>query len=104
MGACEIAPTSTTCGAPMCAGGMLTGAGKCNGTGMCALPAPMSCAPYACNSAGVACWTTCTLSQGCAMGHWCANNMCVAQLGPGMPCMANYQCLSGTCSGSGFCA
>jgi hypothetical protein len=67
----------TVCGAPSCAGALLTPAPHCDGKGSCAAPDHVSCAPYQC--AAAACLTACKADADCAQGHACKAGACVAK-------------------------
>lgn len=94
-GACQLHPSGTTCGSPICQGTVLK-TPNCNGSGTCTTPATgQDCFPYACS--GGACKATCTSNGDCASGRVCVSGACIAPLANAAPCTAGTQCQSGQC-------
>jgi hypothetical protein len=74
LGACRLQVTGTSCGNPSCNNGLLTPAGKCNGSGTC-LPGTTSgpCPGSLPCASTIACATGCTdrSTDGCPSGFKC---------------------------------
>jgi MYXO-CTERM domain-containing protein len=69
---------------------------SCDGFGGCvADSAPVSCAPYACNT-GV-CRTSCATDAECSTNAYCNAGICHPQGGQGAVCAAAAECASGFC-------
>ncbi len=103
-GACEEVSPGTACGMPTCMNASLTLAGTCDGNGNCGTATPTNCAPYACNTQGNACRTSCFGGSGtndCSTGNYCTGSgptgTCVPQLAMGATCTASYECTNGMC-------
>lgn len=60
------------------------------------------CDGYACNAAGDACLTTCSLDADCGQGHYCAGQSCALKKNQGDSCDASNECLTGPCT-DGYC-
>jgi hypothetical protein len=72
--------TRTVCaGAATCVDDVAIAAPICNGSGACAAPLPVSCAPYACQS-GV-CPSACATNADCVAGNVCFQGHCAQRLG-----------------------
>jgi hypothetical protein len=102
-----VYPTSTTpcgqSGSSCVDSGIVTNA--CNGAGACAPNSTPCDNHYACNAAGTACLTTCSVITDCASGFYCNTGACLAQHATG-PCSSDEICTSGICGVSGtghFC-
>jgi hypothetical protein len=95
-GSCSYAPTSTACGSAGCnPSGQSQAAGTCNGTGLCSMPAPISCKTGGTCSAG-GCSCPASLPNECG-------NACVDIKTDNKNCGAcSHDCLGGTCLG-GLC-
>jgi hypothetical protein len=99
-GACTYTGAGIACGVGSCRAGVLTHS-YCDGAGTCAPYTPTPCpGDFACNSAGTACITTCTVPSDCVTGFYCAAPNCVPQQARGT-CAANDVCLSGFCGATG---
>jgi len=99
-GACQNAPTSTSCGAAMCnSDGTFSPAGNCDGAGTCR-QVPASCGHYVCRAN--ACLTTCTGDGDCVTGDTCQSGSCTNLKPLGAACVAGTECLSTFCA-EGFC-
>jgi len=99
-GACQLHPSGTNCGSPICQGTVLK-TPVCNGSGTCSTPASgQECAPFACS--GGACKTSCTTNGDCASGRVCMEGLCISPLQNGAACTAGSQCQSGFCA-DGVC-
>jgi hypothetical protein len=81
-GACRLQPAGVACAPGGCSGWTETGPGACNGAGVCAAPASRDCAPYLCS--GAACGTSCTSSDQCKGGNYCAAGGCVPLTRPAL--------------------
>ncbi len=99
LGACENAPTSTSCGTGACTGATFTPVGACDGDGACR-QIPTSCAPYLCG--GTACLTTCVSDLDCVTGYNCLAGSCTNLLPDSAACTRNTECISGHCT-DGYC-
>lgn len=73
-GNCAPVAAGTLCTSASCSGSAFTPAGTCDGAGSCGAPLTLSCAPYACTTAG--CKSACTTSTDCAAGHACVAGQC----------------------------
>ena len=103
-GACIYPGTGTSCGNDFCGADKLTQR-SCNGAGTCVAGAAMDCSNnFGCDTAGVACNTSCANTSDCAGGYVCNSNACVAPLTVGN-CTENDDCYSGRCGikGVGNC-
>jgi len=71
---------TTSCGADSCTvDKRFQKHGACDGKGGCAMPDPAGCIPFACDTAGKACFTACTKDDDCADTYKCdtATSKCV---------------------------
>jgi hypothetical protein len=102
---CNLYDSTTVCSASICAGGILTSLGWCDGAGTCSAVTPTPCDPYLCNPAGTDCLTSCTTSADCSANSFCdGTGACVAKLADGATCAIGLQCQSGFCpSQDGVC-
>jgi hypothetical protein len=66
-------------GAASCVDDVAIAAPVCNGSGACAAPAPVSCAPYACQAGS--CPSACTSNADCVAGNVCFQGRCAQRLG-----------------------
>jgi hypothetical protein len=98
-GACQYAPTSTSCGTATCTGASFTPVGNCDGAGACKQTST-SCGHYVCGAG--ACLTTCTRDQDCVTGETCQANSCTSLKPLGTACTLPTDCLSGFCT-EGVC-
>jgi hypothetical protein len=99
-GNCQKYPDGTPCGQGTCAGDSIQGAKACQ-AGRCTEAAPVSCAPYSCNSAEATCFGVCTSDSQCS-GRPCIERSC----GPkplGAACVSAPDCQSGFCAGGVCC-
>ena len=80
---------------------MATPAGACNGQGTCVVGSVTPCAPYVCNTAGTACFSSCTADAQCLPPNACSGNMC-GKKPLGGRCTLGIECQSGNCI-EGFC-
>jgi len=99
-GACQYAPTSTSCGVASCTGAIFTPVGNCDGAGLCKRT-PTGCGRYVCGSNN-ACLTTCTKNEDCIAGDTCQSGSCTNLKPLGTACVAGAECLSGACT-EGYC-
>jgi hypothetical protein len=102
---CNVYPSGTECAATGCSAGMSSDASSCDGDGTCVPSNPVACAPYACDSAGSACLTTCTTNVDCDASSYCnTSGACVAKKALGDGCGDAGECQSGFCPGDdGVC-
>ena len=101
QGQCKYPDTTTSCGAPSCAGGEITKK-ACDGKGGC-VDEKQSCGGFACNAAGDACKTTCAAKSDCVGAFECVGGVCSNPQPLGSPCGQNDKaCQSGFCR-DGFC-
>jgi MYXO-CTERM domain-containing protein len=77
---CAFPDASTSCGEAICADGMASAPGQCDGTGTCSAGASESCSPYACGED--ACLQSCEGDEDCASGFVCAGGACEEPLIP----------------------
>ncbi len=98
-GACQNAPTSTSCGTATCSGATFTPTGNCDGAGSCK-QTPTSCGHYACGAS--ACLTTCANDGDCISGDSCQSGSCTNLKPLGTACVGGAECLSGFCT-EGYC-
>jgi len=97
-GACRVnAPSGVTCGASTCAttsSGAELSRSLCDGIGAC-VASKVACAPYACNSGGTACATSCAVDTDCASSHYCDGSACAPKKSNGAVATASRECASG---------
>ncbi|HVW27339.1 MAG TPA: MYXO-CTERM sorting domain-containing protein [Polyangiaceae bacterium] len=74
--ACTLPGADVTCGRGFCLDGAATAAPACRGTGVCVVPASLSCDPYRCDQSSGQCATSCSLDDDCAAGLFCVNGGC----------------------------
>jgi hypothetical protein len=98
-GKCQLYAAGTACAAATCASGTATAARTCDGAGVCRTSTPAACAPYACNTAGTACNTTCASNTDCAASNTCNTTTKSCGLASN-----GTACTTGTTCNSGFCA
>jgi hypothetical protein len=67
--------TETECSPASCTAGSAIAPGKCDGAGVCSIPAATTCAPFACDAK--ICKTTCAADSDCAPGNVCNASTCV---------------------------
>jgi len=116
---CGYPVAGTPCTTQTCSGSTEDLAATCDGAGACGTPQQMSCDPYACNTAGTGCNTTCTVNADCdtttgavcdpttstccvpqCAGKSCGPDGCGGSCAPG--CAAGEVCKSdGTCCATG---
>ena len=99
-GACQLAPTTTSCRTASCSTGTATAAANCNGAGTCPAPVTTPCTPFVCGA--TACKTSCTVDSDCIGGDFCSAGVCVPKRAAGAACTGVNQCTSGFCV-DGFC-
>lgn len=80
---CRADPKGTACGVALCADGVETSIGRCDGAGTCDATSK-ACAPYACAAAG--CRTRCDFDHDCAEGFACLEGVCTTTRGRGAGC------------------
>jgi hypothetical protein len=97
--ACKLYDNKTQCAPAQCKEGKETAALSCDGKGMCVKTQPTSCAPYTCDSAGMACLKMCTKDAECTDDHYCDTQAktCKAKKGLGDGCTGGNQCKTGNC-------
>jgi hypothetical protein len=96
---CHNAPTTTSCGAPACAGGTETDVTTCDGGGRCPL-VQRACGSYECGT--TTCKSSCAADGDCVTGSFCKAGACVAVQLAGEACTVGTQCKSGFCT-DGVC-
>jgi hypothetical protein len=104
-GACVYPGTIAPCGAiHSCTGDSFIPNAACDGKGLCAPAAPVSCEPYTCNEPAAICNTACSKGGSeCASDGYCADRKCASKESPGAPCAAtstseaNQSCISSIC-------
>ena len=99
VGGCANYPAGTACGVAGCRDGTNATAAKCNGVGTC-VRSTNSCEPFACDTKGGQCRTTCAGDQDCAAGQPCLNGRCGSK--ESALCTKDTECTSGICS-QGVC-
>ena len=101
LASCRMYPSGTIPTAPTCAGSTLS-TFSCDGSGN-VVNTPSSCAPYACNTAGTACATSCVKDADCVSSAYCRpDNTCQSKTALGLPCSQGKECASGACA-DGVC-
>ena len=97
--AANLVANGTSCGSK-CVGEMTTGAGTCN-AGVCSATTQPCPQLYACNEAGTACNTSCTMASQCASNAFCGFGpmMCIAcgMSAPPASCAGCEGCTANTC-------
>ena len=104
-GACHKRIAMTPCGDPSCTAGTAKGASFCNGSGTCVAGATTMCAPYVCDVANKACFTSCvgTDNSSCLAPNKC--DMAKCGLSPlGAMCTVAADCVSNFCVDGRCCA
>lgn len=100
-GACEEYGSTTVCLAASCVGGGFAAASTCDGKGACTPSVTQDCKGFDCTlTAG--CATTCAGDPDCLAGYCSPAMTCAAKKIDGSTCMANNECVHGTCVG-GLC-
>ncbi len=95
---CNLYDDTAACGDNECTAGVATTVGYCDGSGTCEAGSTTNCAPFACNSAGTDCLTTCTGPGDCDAGSYCdGTGACVAKQAQGSGCSDDVECASGFC-------
>jgi hypothetical protein len=111
-GGCRNAPSSVSCRAASCSGGIQTAAANCDGAGNCPTAVTKSCNQFVCGA--TACDMSCTGNSQCVSGAACVNGTCTActsgetvcsnacanVLSDGANCgTCGHSCQGGQCSG-----
>ncbi len=85
------------CPGATCSGVTLENGHVCNGAGACRVTTTKACTPYACDSAGKSCLTTCASDAGCDPADFCSGTTCVAKKPAGSSCARTGECTTGFC-------
>ena len=98
-GTCTLADENTMCASASCEAGQAQGPGMCDGSGECKASVATSCAPYVCDSDGVACLNSCSAGgdASCIASHYCNGAVCTPKKPNGDPCTGNGECMLGRC-------
>lgn len=111
---CNFPSLGTPCALASCVGDVVQPEGKCDGAGTCSIPSTSNCAPYSCDTATVACATSCASDAQCAQGSKCntttgkcagSGTTCVDALTVQLPngqtqSCSPYKCVGGACADS----
>jgi hypothetical protein len=102
-GGCRKYPQGTTCVPGACNGNTVTGAGSCDGNGICVTGGSTSCGAYTCDQAAGACRTRCASSNECVAPNLCSTSGMCGNLKPlGQTCTSGAECTTGSCT-DGVC-
>jgi hypothetical protein len=100
-GACSVySGSSPPCAPAVCAGGTVTSARGCDGSGICPPPdRVVSCASGVCSPDGTECGDYCPDGVTiCAATDYCSSNgTCTPRKALGAPCATNDECVSSAC-------
>ena len=78
QGECAFHGNDVNCSDFLCTNNSFIGAGACDGTGACSMPASESCAPYVgCSDQG--CMNNCSADGNCVTGFVCDSNTCIEE-------------------------
>ena len=92
---CSYPGLATECAPARCGSDVATPAGRCNGTGACVIPDPVSCGGKGCE--GVACFGGCSAQLPCPPDRYCQSGRCITKLENSQVCTDSAQCSSGQC-------
>jgi hypothetical protein len=102
-GGCRFYPAGSVCQASSCWDATMDQAFVCDGAGTCLDQGPVSCNPYRCDQAGVACRVDCTDNAHCVASHYCQSGNCVPKKPVASPCVQGFECTSSFCADSVCC-
>ena len=97
--ACDYPGLQSQCRAASCANGVFVSPASCAGSGSCPVLVSTSCGQFACNPAGSACNTACSVDRDCVSGSYCSAGTCELQgkSGSAVSCTADDQCADHHC-------